>query len=878
VRGSEIRRGFIDFFRAKGHEPVPSSSLVPQGDPTLLFTNAGMNQFKNVFLGLEARPYRRAVSVQKCVRAGGKHNDLDQVGRTQRHHTFFEMLGNFSFGDYFKRDAIGYAWELVTGVYGMPKEKLWASIYEEDDEAFDLWQEVAGLSADRIVRLGAKDNFWEMADTGPCGPNSEIFMDLGEDRRCDAPICAIGVCDCDRWREFWNLVFMQFNRDATGKLTPLPRPSVDTGMGLERLATILQDVESVWDTDLLRPLIDRIADRSGVPYRDWDRGFPHRVVADHARCVAFLIADGVLPSNEGRGYVLRRILRRGARYGRKLGFDGPFLHTMVPTVVELMGDAYPELEARQDFVARVIELEEEKFGRTLATGLGLLEELLERTRASGSTTLDGAEAFRLYDTYGFPIELTEELALEQGMAVDREAFDASMTRQRAAARAAGRLGVGGAVPTELYRGLGIPTTEFTGYDRTKDGSVVVALLKDGGPIERAAAGDEVEVITLSTPFYAESGGQVGDTGEIVGPAGRARVRDTQRPVPEIIVHRALVEDGELELGAEVSLEVDAERRRDIVAHHSATHLLHKALRTHLGTHVHQAGSLVAPDRLRFDFSHVAPLTAEERARIETEINEAIRSDLHRQTDLISYDQAVARGAMALFGEKYGDTVRMVSFGDYSRELCGGIHVGSTGEIGHALITYEGSVGAGVRRVEVVAGRAADRYVRERLAELERLSSLVNSQDVLGRVAWLLEQVEEGKREVERLRRERAQGSVDQLLRQAVTVDGMKVLATRVEEIEPGAMRQLGDVLRAKLGPSVVALGSSTGGRATIVVMASPGTKVHAGQVAGRLGEAVGGRGGGRPDNGQAGGPQVDLLDKALGMTPDVVRAQLDGGS
>ncbi|HEY3081698.1 MAG TPA: alanine--tRNA ligase [Chloroflexota bacterium] len=878
MRGSEIRRGFIDFFRAKGHEPVPSSSLVPQGDPTLLFTNAGMNQFKNVFLGLEARPYRRAVSVQKCVRAGGKHNDLDQVGRTQRHHTFFEMLGNFSFGDYFKRDAIGYAWELVTGVYGMPKEKLWASIYEEDDEAFDLWQEVAGLSADRIVRLGAKDNFWEMADTGPCGPNSEIFMDLGEDRRCDAPICAIGVCDCDRWREFWNLVFMQFNRDATGKLTPLPRPSVDTGMGLERLATILQDVESVWDTDLLRPLIDRIADRSGVPYRDWDRGFPHRVVADHARCVAFLIADGVLPSNEGRGYVLRRILRRGARYGRKLGFDGPFLHTMVPTVVELMGDAYPELEARQDFVARVIELEEEKFGRTLATGLGLLEELLERTRASGSTTLDGAEAFRLYDTYGFPIELTEELALEQGMAVDREAFDASMTRQRAAARAAGRLGVGGAVPTELYRGLGIPTTEFTGYDRTKDGSVVVALLKDGGPIERAAAGDEVEVITLSTPFYAESGGQVGDTGEIVGPAGRARVRDTQRPVPEIIVHRALVEDGELELGAEVSLEVDAERRRDIVAHHSATHLLHKALRTHLGTHVHQAGSLVAPDRLRFDFSHVAPLTAEERARIETEINEAIRSDLHRQTDLISYDQAVARGAMALFGEKYGDTVRMVSFGDYSRELCGGIHVGSTGEIGHALITYEGSVGAGVRRVEVVAGRAADRYVRERLAELERLSSLVNSQDVLGRVAWLLEQVEEGKREVERLRRERAQGSVDQLLRQAVTVDGMKVLATRVEEIEPGAMRQLGDVLRAKLGPSVVALGSSTGGRATIVVMASPGTKVHAGQVAGRLGEAVGGRGGGRPDNGQAGGPQVDLLDKALGMTPDVVRAQLDGGS
>jgi alanyl-tRNA synthetase len=876
MRGSEIRRSFVEYFRARGHEPVASASLVPQGDPTLLFTNAGMNQFKNVFLGLETRPYKRAVTVQKCVRAGGKHNDLDEVGRTQRHGTYFEMLGNFSFGDYFKRDAIAYAWELLTEVWKLPKEKLWATVYEEDDEAFDLWQDVAGMPAARIVRLGAKDNFWQMADTGPCGPCSEVFIDLGESRRCDAPVCSIATCGCDRWREFWNLVFMQYDRDATGTLTPLPKPCVDTGMGVERVATILQDAESIWDTDLFRPLIDEVSDLSGRPYTDWESGFPHRVIADHARCVTFLISDGVLPSNEGRGYVLRRILRRAARYGRKLGFEGPFLHKMVPAVVELMGAAYPELRQRLEFVERVVQLEEEKFDRTLTTGLGLLDDLIARTRATGSTELSGAEAFRLYDTYGFPIELTEELALEQGMSIDRAGFDEAMARQRSTARAAGKLGVGEGVPAELYLSLGIPKTEFTGYDRVTDGSIVVALIKDGQSVESAADGDEVEVLTLSTPFYAESGGQIGDTGRIVGPSGRARVLDTQKPVADIIVHRALVERGTLEVGGEATLEVDAERRRDVMAHHTATHLLHKALRTHVGTHVHQAGSLVAPDRLRFDFSHVAPLSVEERAKIEADINDAIRADLHRQTDLTTYDEAVANGAMALFGEKYGDVVRMVSFGDYSRELCGGTHVHSTGEIGHALIVAETSVGAGVRRVEVVAGRAADRFVRERLAELDRLAQILHSPDVVGRVQALLGEVEEGKRQVERLRRERAQGSVDQLLQQATSVNGMKVLATRVDDGEPNAMRQLGDVLRAKLGPSVVALGSDAGGKATIVVMASAGTNVHAGQVATRLGEAVGGRGGGRPDNGQAGGPQVGELDRALGMTVDIVKAQLTG--
>jgi alanyl-tRNA synthetase len=876
MRGSEIRASFLRFFESKGHTIVPSSSLVPQGDPTLLFTNAGMVQFKDIFLGNETRPYSRATTVQKVVRAGGKHNDLDEVGRTQRHHVFFEMLGNFSFGDYFKREAIGYAWELITEVYKLPRERLWATVFEEDDEAAALWQEVAGLPPERIVRLGAKDNFWEMAATGPCGPNSEIFIDLGEERRCDAPVCSIATCGCERWREFWNLVFMQFERQPDGSLVPLPKPSVDTGMGLERLATILQGVETTWDTDLLRPLIDRVVELSGRSYdqQEWEPGFPHRVVADHARAITFLIADGVLPSNEGRGYVLRRILRRAARFGRQLGFQEPFLARVAQTVVDQFGDAYPELRQRQAFVERVITVEEEKFDRTLNQGLSLLAEALKRLPAGGR--LDGEEAFRLYDTYGFPPELTEEIAGERGFSVAQAGFDAAMARQRATARAAGKLGLTGAASAEVYRQLELPATEFVGYDRLDDSSVVVGLIRAGQPAERVGEGDEVEIVTVRTPFYAEAGGQVGDTGEIEALTGLARVTDTQRPLAGLTVHRARVERGTLELGSEVFLRVDATRRRDIMRHHSATHLLHKALRDQLGTHAQQAGSLVAPDRLRFDFTHVAPLTPDERERIESEINEAIRADLPQQTEVTSYQEAVGQGAMALFGEKYGDQVRMVAFGDYSKELCGGTHVRATGEIGQLRIVSEGSVAAGVRRIEAVAGRAADQYVRERLGEVERLGQRLGTADVAGRVEALLSELQEQRREIERLRRERASGSVDQMLADAVAVDGMKVLAKRVDESDAGQLRQLGDVLRAKLGPSVVALGSAAGGKATIVVMASPGTNVHAGQVAGRLGQAVDGRGGGRPDNGQAGGPTADKLDQALGMTADIVRAQLKG--
>jgi alanyl-tRNA synthetase len=876
MRGSEIRQSFLQFFESKGHTIVPSSSLVPQGDPTLLFANAGMNQFKDVFLGLETRAYKRATTVQKCARAGGKHNDLDEVGRTQRHHVFFEMLGNFSFGDYFKRDAIAFAWELLTKVYQLPGERLWVTIYQDDDEASNLWQDVVGMPLHRIVRLGAKDNFWQMADTGPCGPCSEIFFDLGEERRCDAPECGIGKCDCERWREFWNLVFMQYDRQADGTLVPLPKPSVDTGMGLERLATILQGVDTTWDTDLLRPLITRVEDLSGRPYdaTDWDAGFPHRVIADHARTVTFLISDGVLPSNEGRGYVLRRILRRAARFGRKLGFQEPFLAKVAQTVVEMFGEAYPDLVQRQSFVERVITIEEEKFDRTLNQGLSLLDEALARLEKVGQRTLPGDEAFRLYDTYGFPRELTEEVAAERGYSVDVAGFDTAMAAQRAAARAAGKFGAGATTSTEVYRGLGVPASEFVGYDKLTDSSVIVALIRDGEPVERAGEGEQVEIVVVRTPFYAEAGGQVGDTGTIEASTGLARVADTQRPIPELIVHRATVERGTLELGSEVTLSVDAERRQDIKRHHSATHLLHKALHTHVGRHAQQAGSLVAPDRLRFDFTHVAALTPEERQKIEAEINEAVRADIKQTTKVTSYQDAVDSGAMALFGEKYGDTVRMVTFDDYSRELCGGTHVGSTGEIGHVRIVSESSVGAGVRRVEAVAGRAADRYVNQKLAEGERVAARLGTSDVPGKVESLLAELAEQRREIERLRRERAAGSVDQMLANAVAVDGMKVLAARVEEDDLAQLRQLGDQLRAKLGASVVALGSTAGGKATIVVMASPGTKAHAGQVASKLGEAVEGRGGGRPDNGQAGGPAATKLDEALGRTVDIVRAQL----
>ncbi len=873
MNGAAIREAFLEYFAERGHEIVPSSPVVPQGDATLLFTNAGMVQFKDVFRGVESRPYRRAVTAQKVVRAGGKHNDLDNVGRTARHQTFFEMLGNFSFGDYFKEEAIRFAWELLTRVYRLDPRTLSATVHHQDEEAVALWQRVAGLPPERIVRLGDKDNFWSMGDTGPCGPCSEIVVDRGPELRCDAPECAIGKCDCDRWLEVWNLVFMQFDRDVTGAMTPLPRPSIDTGMGLERLAMVLQGVETNYETDLLRPIVDEVARISGIAYERGDAGFPHRVIADHSRSIAFLIADGVLPGNEGRGYVLRRILRRAARIGRRIGLVEPFLARTARIVVEQMGDAYPELKNRRDFVARAIETEEERFGRTLETGLTLLTDLIERAKAGGTTELGGADVFRLYDTYGFPRELTEEVAAESGFTVDIAGFDREMARQRATARAASRFAADVSSDAAALALLELPATEFLGYTDLAADSVIVAIVRDGVAVERLAEGEEGEIICPATPFYAESGGQVGDTGTILASGGRGEVRDTRRLIPGVIAHHVRVVAGSLGPGAQVVLTVDADRRRAILAHHTATHLLHRALRDTLGTHVHQAGSLVAPDRLRFDFTHTGPLTGVERDRVEAHVNEAIRANIARTVTLTTYDEAIRTGAMALFGEKYGDVVRMVAFGDHSRELCGGTHVAATGEIGHVHLLAESSVASGVRRIEMVAAGAADAHLRRERERWERLTRAVRSADVLGRVEALVRENEDLRRDIERVRREQSTSSVDRVLATAQSVDGLKVVGARADG-DAVAMRALGDVLRGRLGASVIALGGIADGKATIVVLSSAQDRVHAGRIAEALGAVVGGRGGGRPDNGQAGGPNTDRLDEALAKVPTIVRSQL----
>ncbi|HEV8638777.1 MAG TPA: alanine--tRNA ligase [Chloroflexota bacterium] len=882
MRGSEIRQQYLDFFRSKGHLVVPSSSLVPQGDPTLLLTNAGMNQMKPYFLGEVAPPSRRMASAQKCFRT----TDIDSVGDAD-HLTFFEMMGNFSVGDYFKAGAIELAWEFSTEWLKVDPERIWVTTYPTDDEARELWRTIVGLPEHKM-RLDPT-NWWIAGTTGPCGPNTELYFDRGPDKGCGSPECN-PLCECPgaparRFAEYWNLVFMQFNRDEQGRDTPLPMQNVDTGMGLERTTRILGGASTVYEIDLLKPLIERASELTGKGYGEGDEYTDRclRVIADHSRAVAFLVGDGVLPSNEGRGYILRRVLRRSVVRGRQLGRREPFLPAMAAAVIDMFADQYPELGQRRDFILRSVEIEEGRFHQTLDHGLQALAQVIGshavRRGPGQASAIPGEEAFRLYDTYGFPLELTREFAAEKQLEVDEEGFAGALARQREQARASRRAAGIARTTADVYGQLGVRETPFVGYDTLEADTALLGIVRGSELTERADATDgEVELVLRETPFYAEAGGQVGDTGTIHGPAGQAEVLDTQRPVPGLTVHRARVTNGYLAAGDEVRAAVDAERRQDIVRHHSATHLLHKALRTHLGGHVQQAGSLVAPDRLRFDFSHNAPLSAEQRVRIEDEVNAAIRADLPRRVEITSFQEAIRRGAMALFEEKYGEQVRLVSFGDYSRELCGGTHVSSTGQIGHAVVVGEGSVAAGVRRIEVLAGRHADRYVRERLAELERVSSLVHSPDVVGKVQSLLEELEERRREIERLRRERVRGSVDEMLGQAIAVDGMKVLATRVEEAEPSAMRQLGDVLRSKLGPSVVALGSSAGGRATIVVMASPGSKVHAGQVAGRLGEAVGGRGGGRPDNGQAGGPQVEKLDQALKMTVEVVRAQLNGGS
>lgn len=876
VTGNELRRRFLEYFRRQGHVVLPSSSLVPENDPTLLFTNAGMVQFKQVFLGLEKRPYRRAATAQKCVRAGGKHNDLDTVGRTARHHTFFEMLGNFSFGDYFKEQAIAFAWEFLTCEIGLPKERLWVTVYQDDDEASRLWQTIAGLSPDRIVRLGEKDNFWAMGDTGPCGPCSEIIYDRGPEYACNHEPCAIGACDCDRWLEIWNLVFMQFNRNEKGEMSPLPRPSIDTGMGLERMASVLQGVDSNFETDLLWPLIGAVERLCGKKYERGIGGFPFRVIADHARSCTFLVADGVVPGNEGRGYVLRRILRRAVRFGRALGIGEAFLYRLVPEVVAIMGEAYPEVATAEDRIKDVIRREEERFFESLEEGLRVAQEFLARARAAGRQTLRGEEAFLLYDTYGFPLDLARDLAAEHGMTVDEEGFQRCLEEQRRRARTARaeRAWPGALAAENLAFWQELPSTVFRGYERLSGQARVLALVRDEEPVARLACGEEGGVILDETPFYAEAGGQVGDTGFLSWPGGRALVKDTQR-VGGKTWHQVRVEAGELTVGQEVYAQVDGERRKAIARHHSATHLLHRALREILGGHVQQAGSLVAPERLRFDFTHFEPLTGEQLRAVERLVNEKILAALPVEVLETTLEEARAIGAIALFQEKYGERVRVVKMADFTAELCGGTHVSNTGEIGVFKIAAEGGIGAGIRRLEAVAGTAALDLLAAREDEWESLAALLKTspEQVVQRVDGLLGELRQKEKEIARLRAELYRYQLGDLLKQVREVDGVKVLAAQVNEVDMAGLRDLADSLRERLGSGVVVLGTPAGEKVNFVATVSKDLLArgfHAGKLIREVAEVAGGGGGGRPDMAQAGGKQPEKLPDALAKAVEVV--------
>jgi alanyl-tRNA synthetase len=861
---AELRQQFLDYFAGQGHRVVASSPLVPGNDPTLLFTNAGMVQFKDVFLGKDQRSYRRAASVQRCVRAGGKHNDLENVGYTARHHTFFEMLGNFSFGDYFKQEAIRYAWEFITGTLGIPPERLWVTVYREDDEAAELWLKGIGIDPARFGRLDEKSNFWAMGDTGPCGPCTEIFYDHGPDVPGGPP--GSPDEDGDRYVEIWNLVFMQYERAADGRLTKLPKPSVDTGMGLERIAAVMQGVHSNYDIDLFRALIAAAAEVTGT--KDLQSS-SLRVIADHIRASAFLVADGVLPGNEGRGYVLRRIIRRALRHGHELGVRRPFFHRLVEPLASEMGKAYPELPAARDHVERVLKNEEERFAETLSQGMRILEEAM----AGGGRELPGDLVFRLYDTYGFPVDLTADVARARGIAIDRDGFDAAMEAQRERARAAQKFNVAYDGGQRLDA-----RTAFTGYDSLTGTGHVTLLLKDGQPVDRLTAGDSGAVVLDSTPFYAESGGQVGDRGELTGHGVRFVVTDTQK-AGEAFVHVGRLETGTLTPGMPLSAAVDAGLRDATRLNHSATHLLHAALRRVLGRHVTQKGSLVAPDKLRFDFSHYEAISPEQLAAIEDLVNAEIRRNAAVETRVMAYDDAVAAGAMALFGEKYGDRVRVLTIGDFSTELCGGTHVQRAGDIGLFKIVQESGIAAGIRRIEAVTGAAALARVAETERTIDRLAALVKGgrSDVEARMRQVVERSRTLEREVQQLKAKLAAGAAGRdLMDNVQTVEDLRLLVTRLDDgLDAKTLRDTTDRLKDKLGSGVVVLASADASAGKVLVTAGVTKdltgRIRAGDLVNAVAAKLGGKGGGRPDFAQAGGPDIAALDGALGSVADWVR-------
>jgi len=863
-----LRQGFIKYFQGHGHHAVPSSPLIPQADPTILFTNAGMNQFKRVFLGEEHRPYKRAVTAQKCVRAGGKHNDLENVGYTRRHHTFFEMLGNFSFGDYFKTDAIFYGWDYLTKTVGLSKDRLWVTVFREDDEAFKLWEKI-GVPPARIVRCGEKDNFWQMADTGPCGPCSEIHYDQGPSVPGDVTPNGEG----DRVIEIWNLVFMQFDRDAKGTLNPLPKPSIDTGMGLERLAAVAQGVYSNYDSDLFKPLLAAIGKRAGHRYGEQDiADRSMRVIADHLRAIAFMITDGILPSNEGRGYVLRRILRRAARHGRLLGVSESFMGGLTGTVVEQMGKAYPELRQAAVTVAEVTQGEEERFIATLDQGLPILNDMVARAKASSHKVLAGDQVFKLYDTYGFPMDLIAEACREQGMAVDETGFQRALEEQRERARKSAAFEVAAAKPgvTELAKTVRAP--KFVGYDQLDAEAVVQAMLKGDRVVRDAAEGDEIELVLDVTPFYAEGGGQAGDQGVLTGPEGRVEIKETTRPAPTVVVHKGRVVAGRIGTGETVRASVNPVTRHDAARNHTATHLVHAALRERLGPHVKQYGSLVAPNRLRFDFAHFRPLSSRDTDDIESMVNEQIRKNQAVKTDVMGVQEAVAAGALAFFGDKYGDQVRVVSVDTFSRELCGGTHCRQTGEIGVFRLVSETGVAAGVRRIECMTGSGAFMQIKQLEHEVQELSELLKAapSELVARTKRLLAQFKDTERELEQVKLKMASGAKDDAA--VRTVKGVQVHAQRVDGMEGGELRTLADQIRDKLKSGVIVLGGVKDGKVSLLVVVTKDltATLKAGELIKEMAAAVGGTGGGRPEMAQAGGKNPEGLAVALDKIFDLV--------
>jgi len=876
MTASEIREQFLRFFEGHGHTIVPSSSLIPKDDPTLLFTNSGMVQFKNCFLGLEDRGYSRAASSQKSVRAGGKHNDLENVGYTARHHTFFEMLGNFSFGDYFKQESIAWGWEFLTVNMGLPKDKLWITIYKDDDEAFEIWNKQMGVPAERIVRMGMESNFWMMGETGPCGPCSEILYDQGPSVGCGRPECSV-ECDCDRHLEIWNHVFTQFDRDQDGNFQPLPKPNIDTGMGLERLAAIVQGVQSNYDTDLFTPIIAGIAGIAGRAYgANAEADVSMRVIADHGRAVTFLIGDGVLPSNEGRGYVLRRILRRAARHGKLLGIDRPFLPEVVSLVVTVMQEAYPDLIDKESYIRKVVVNEEQRFIDTLDTGLRILGEEVALLKKEGRQVIPGDVVFKLYDTFGFPVDLTADIVRKDGLTLDMEGFEAAMEAQREKARESWK-GSGEQAVADSYKKLSVRgvTTEFIGYHGVTEATArVTAILKKDAEVEELVAGENGEIFVDETPFYGEKGGQVGDTGVIAGDGYLFEVWDTQCPTDTLITHIGKMKEGKIRVGDTVQLRVDETSRRATEAHHSGTHVLNAALKKVLGDHIKQAGSSVTPERFRFDFTHFSRIEAEELDAIENIANEYIRRNAEVNTRVLPKEEAMKTGAAAVFDEKYSDNVRVVKMGDFSMELCGGTHVNRTGDIGALKVVGESAVAAGVRRIEAVTGGEAIKYFKAVEAELKKSAGLLraNPLEVTERIDRILKHQRDLEREIETLKGKLAARDSADLIGRAREIKGVKVLATVVEAPDVKTLRDFGDKLRDRLQSGVVLLGSKVEGKAMLLCMVTKDLtgRYHAGNIIKAVAPVVGGSGGGRPDMAQAGGPQPENLEQALAKLEDLL--------